>query len=130
MRKSGNTSLAICAVILMHSNKFIFTNHALERLQQRSISQSMAESVLHNPDRTETGKKPGTVKFIRTLNGRNIQIVATLLEDQRKWLVVSAWVRGEDDKVPFVWQVITLPFRFSWWLLRTLFKLIMPVAKK
>ncbi len=99
-------------------SEFIFTKHALQRLSERAISQEKAELVLRNPDKTIPGKKPNTVKFIRTLNDRNIQIVATYLEDQKKWLVVSAWVRGEDDKVPFMWQVITFPFKAVWWLLK------------
>jgi hypothetical protein len=108
----------------MPSGQFIFTKHALERLQQRSISQDTAEAVLYHPDRTEPGQKPNTVKFIRTIHGRNVQIVATYLEDQKKWLVVSAWVRGEDDKVPFAWLLITLPFKLLWWLGKKLFMLL------
>jgi len=106
--------------------EYIFTKHSLERLSQRSISQSAAESVLQHPDRTEPGKKPGTIKFVRMVNGRNVQLIATFLDDQKKWLIVSAWVRGEDDKESLVWQIITLPFKLLWksftWLLRTLFK--------
>ena len=97
---------------------FIFTKHALQRLNERSISQDAAESVLRSPDRTEPGKKPDTVKFIRVVNGRNVQLVATHLPDQKKWLVVSAWVRGEDDKVPLVWQIATLPFRIGWLIIK------------
>ncbi|CAN5308168.1 hypothetical protein BH10PAT2_BH10PAT2_3550 [soil metagenome] len=105
-------------------SSYIFTKHSLERLKQRSISQDTAESVLQHPDHTVPGKKPGTIKFVRIMNGRNIQLIATYLEDQKKWLVVSAWVRGEDDKVPFMWLLITLPFKLLWrcvkWLVRTL----------
>jgi hypothetical protein len=101
---------------------FIFTKHALERLQERAISQERAESVLRNPDKTYPGSKPNTVKFVRTLNDRNIQIVATYLDDQKKWLVVSAWVRGEDDKAPFMWQVITFPFKAAWWVIQQFLK--------
>ncbi len=103
-------------------SSYIFTKHSLERLHQRSISQDAAESVLQHPDHTEPGKKPGTVKFVRVLNGRNIQLIATYLDDQKKWLVVSAWVRGEDDKVPLMWQLLTLPFKLIWKLLVWLFK--------
>ena len=100
---------------------FIFTKHALQRLSERSISQDAAEAALRQPDRTEPGKKPGTVKFMRTLNGRNIQLVGTYLQDQKKWLIMSAWVRGEDDKVPLMWQIITLPFKLVWWLIRFIY---------
>jgi len=101
---------------------FIFTKHALQRLSERSISQALAETVLRQPDRTEPGKKPGTVKFIRVVNGRNVQLVGTFLDDQKKWLIVSAWVRGEDDKVPLTWLIITWPFKAIWWLIVWLFK--------
>jgi hypothetical protein len=101
-----------------HMAEYIFTKHALERLQQRSISQSMAEAALRQPDQTMPGKKPGTVKFIRQINDRNVQLVATFLKDQQKWLVVSAWVRGEDDKVPFSWQLVTFPFRAVAWVVK------------
>lgn len=101
---------------------FIFTKHALQRLKERSISLDQAESVLRNPSQTFPGKKVGTVKFIRDINGRNTQLVGTYLADQKKWLIVSAWVRGEDDKVPFIWQLITLPFKGLWWLIKKLFK--------
>jgi len=99
---------------------FIFTKHSLERLNQRSISQDSAESVLRNPDRTEPGKKEGTIKFIRTVHGRNVQLIATYLNDQKKWLVVSAWVRGENDKESLMWQIISLPFKGTWWLAKFL----------
>ena len=94
---------------------YIFTTHALQRLKERSISQSMAESVLQHPDKTEPGKKEHTVKFIRTLNNRNVQLVGTYLTDQKKWLIISAWVRGEEDKIPFIWLALTAPFRLLWW---------------
>ncbi len=102
-------------------SQYIFTKHSLERLQQRSISQDAAELVLRSPERTEPGKKEGTVKFVRTVNGRNVQLIATYLQDQKKWLVVSAWVRGEDDKVPLMWLILTFPFKAMWWLMKKLF---------
>ncbi len=96
----------------------IFTTHAHQRLQERSIPLSDAELALSKPDRTVPGKKPHTVKFIKQVHGRNIQLVATYLQDQDKWLVVSVWVRGEDDKVPLTWLVITAPFKLLWWLIK------------
>ncbi len=109
---------------------YIFTKHSLERLKQRSISQDAAELVLRHPDRTEPGKKAGTIKFVRNVNSRNVQLIATYLEDQKKWLIVSAWVRGEDDKVPLMWQILTLPFKAVWWLLRFVFKKATHSTKK
>ena len=103
---------------LVEYNGFIFTKHALERLQLRSVSQDDVVKVLQKPERTESMDKPGSSKFIRTLNDRQIQVVAKYLSDQKKWLIVSVWVRGEEDPTPLVWQVITLPFRLVWWVLK------------
>ena len=108
-------------------SEFIFTKHALQRLNERSISQNMAEMVLRQSDKTEPGKKPGTVKFIRRIHDRNVQLVGTYLDDQKKWLIVSAWVRGEEDKVPFIWQLLALPFRLIWWLIQ---QVIRQIGKK
>jgi hypothetical protein len=100
----------------------ILTKHARERLQQRWITESAIESVLRSPDRTEPGSKPGTTKFIRTLNGRQIQLIGTYLQDQDRWLIVSAWVRGEDDQPPLAWTIITLPFKLTWSLIKWLWR--------
>lgn len=96
----------------------ILTNHARERLKQRSIREETIESVLRSPDRTEPGSKPESVKFVRTLGGRQIHVVAKYLQDQDRWLVLSVWVRGEDDKPSLAWQMLTVPFKAAWWLVR------------
>lgn len=97
---------------------FIFTTHARQRLQQRSIPIGDAELVLRQPAQTFPGKKVNTTKFVRNVGGRNIQLVATYLQDQKKWLVVSAWVRGEEDRVPLVWHILVAPFKLMWWLIK------------
>src|SRR5258708_6649532 len=102
-------------------SEFIFTKHALQRLKERGISVDQAEMVLRNPSQTIPGKKPDTVKFMRDVNGRNMQLVGTYLADQKKWLIVSAWVRAEEDRIPLIWQVITAPFKLAWWLLKKTF---------
>lgn len=89
----------------------VFTNHALERIRLRSISQDQVQRVLANPDKTFPSDKPEQIKFIRSLNNRTIHVVAKHLPDQNKWLVVSVWVRGEDDPVPLTWKIITFPFK-------------------
>lgn len=100
---------------------FIFSTHALDRVKGRSISQDAVASVMRKPDKTYPGRKPGTTRFIRTLDDRRIHVIASYLADQKKWLVVSVWVRGEEDKQPLAWQLITLPFRVIWWLLSRFF---------
>lgn len=104
---------------------FIFTKHSLERLQSRSISQDAAVQVLKNPDTTQPTDKPSSTKFIKTLGGREIHVVATHLPQEKTWLVISVWVRGEEDKAPLMWQLITLPFRLLLKLLRFVFKRVL-----
>jgi len=78
----------------------IWTNHAMERLSKRNIHQSDALKVMQKPDKTFPGKKENSIKFIRELNGRKIHLVGSLNE-YKKWVVVTAWVRGEEDQYGF-----------------------------
>lgn len=99
----------------------ILTNHARERLSLRKMAQSDIERVMRNPDQTLPGKKSGTTKFIKKIDGRNHQVVAKLLENKKDWLVLSVWVRGEEDFNLIEW-VVLLPFRIIGWVFRQLFK--------
>lgn len=99
---------------------FIFTKHALERLDSRSITQDMVVQVLRQPDETRPADKPGSTKFIKTVHDRLVHVVATYLSDQDKWLVISVWVRGEEDKTPLVWQALTFPFKLVWYVVKKL----------
>jgi hypothetical protein len=101
---------------------FIFTKHALERLSSRSISQDAVVQVLRYPEVTEPSDKPGSTKFIKTVNNRLIHVVATHLPNQKTWLVISVWVRGEEDKESLAWQIITLPFKLIYQILRLIFE--------
>jgi hypothetical protein len=95
----------------------IFTHHAEERMQKRRIAQSDIERTISKPDKSFPGKKPGTVKFIRRIDHRNHQVVAKLLENKKDWLVLSVWVRGEDDSNWVEWLVLA-PFRLIWWIIK------------
>lgn len=99
---------------------FIFTTHALERLQARSVSQDAIVATLQHPDWTRPEPKANTTKFAKTVDHRAIQVIATWLPDKKQWLIVSVWVRGEEDKEPFSWLLITWPFRVLVWLLKFL----------
>lgn len=96
---------------------YILTKHARERLDLRAISESKLAAVLSHPDKTTPGKKAGTHKFVRQLDGREIHVVASFLDQPKKWLILSVWVRGESDPVPLMWQLLTSPFRLLWWVI-------------
>ncbi len=92
-------------------HNLVFTDHALERIRLRTISQDQVRQVLLNPDKEFPNDKSGQTKFIRRINTRIIHVVGKYLTDQKKWLIISVWVRGENDPVPLVWKLITLPFK-------------------
>lgn len=100
----------------------VWTNHALERLKRRGISQSEALSVMRKPEKSFPGKKNNSVKFIKTISGRPIHLVATM-SDQKKWVVMSAWVRGENDQWGF-------PERYIYQLVGWLGKMLTKGFKK
>ena len=80
----------------------IFTDHALERLKLRRITQDMIVTTIRQPDRKEK-EDDGDTEFIKVVNERKVHVISTYLPDERKWLVKSAWVRGEDDPQP-LWK--------------------------
>jgi hypothetical protein len=86
----------------------LFTNHALQRLKYRRITQEMVAAAIKKPDRKEL-EADGDTKFIRTIDRRSLHVVSMYLPDQKKWLVKSVWVRGEDDPRPFWLRLLMLP---------------------
>jgi len=95
----------------------IFTKHALARMKDRNITEQAVWQTLQKPELTKPEDKPNTTRFIKTINDRKYHVVATHLSETNKTLVISAWVRGEEDAVPIFWQLLTLPFKLSWRML-------------
>ncbi len=102
----------------------IFTNHAWQRLSERTITADMAVTTIEHPDKKY--QEASTTKFIKTISGRKVHVVANQDHKTGQWVVVSSWVRGEADKVPLSWQLLTAPFRVLWWILTTILKLVLP----
>lgn len=100
----------------------IFTDHALERIDSRSVTQEMVYQAVVSPTKKYPSDK--TTKFIRMVHQRKVHVVAQYLKDEHKWLVISVWVRGEDDQAPIAWRIITFPFWLVWILVKWLFRLI------
>lgn len=102
----------------------VLTNHAVERLKDRWVTPDSIWQVVNYYDK-KFSQGDGTTKFIKTVNGRRTHAIATYLRPEQKWLIVSAWVRGEDDKAPLVWQIISLPFKLAFRLLFWLLKRVL-----
>lgn len=98
----------------------IFTKHSLERMGKRSIDQDRIWQVINHP-RKVYNSSGGSKKYLKTINDRRFQVIATYLPKEKKYLVISTWVRGEDDKQGIVWTIITLPFKIIWWLISRIF---------
>ena len=69
----------------------IWTNHALERLGQRGLSQKMAGETFSRPDHQIEGKQPGTVEFQRRY-GKSLVTVIAKKNDQRECIILSCWI--------------------------------------
>lgn len=95
----------------------ILTTHASERLRQRSIdAYEVAETIAHSDKKFSDSKN--TTKFIRTFRGRKYHVVGQWKPSEQKWLVVSAWVRGENDGEPLSTTILLSPIRLIWWLVK------------
>ncbi|MDZ4764646.1 MAG: DUF4258 domain-containing protein [Chloroflexota bacterium] len=81
----------------------IFTDHAIERLQQRRITQLMVVSAIRSPDSSYI-EDDGDTKFIKTIDRRQLHVVGHWKTDQLQWLIKSAWVRGENDAKPSLFK--------------------------
>jgi hypothetical protein len=93
--------------------KVIYTKHAQERIERRSLNRTSIETTIANPDK-RWRQESNEYKFIKQQGTRRYHVVARFLPAQRAWLVISAWVRGEEDR-SILWDVLVAPFK---WLLR------------
>lgn len=69
----------------------IWTNHALQRLKNRGLSQQDAYKTFKNPDRKTVGKQLGTTEFQKEMYSSEITVIAKKNE-RNQWLILSAWV--------------------------------------
>ena len=104
----------------MRTMKVILTKHAQERMSKRTMSKLGVEETVLKPDKKITGDK-GETKFIKQQGSRQYQVIATYKPNERAWLVISAWVRGEEDQPDLLWRILTMPFKLLWSLLKILF---------
>ena len=76
------------------SNRYgglIWTNHALERLTQRNLSQEYAHLAFTHPDSTIRGKKPNTTEYQKQIDKYLVTVIATK-NDRNEWVILSCWV--------------------------------------
>lgn len=110
-------------------SKVILSKHALDRAKFRKMEIGAIEEVVLHPQK-EIDLGEGKIKFIKRIAKRNYQVIATHLNKENKWLVISVWVKGEEDRIPLIWQLLTLPFRLLWLLLKTTWQIVAKIAGK
>lgn len=69
----------------------IWTNHALERLGQRGLTQDLAWQTFNSPDCSIDGKKEGTIEYQKRFNHSLVTIIAKKNE-KNEWVILSCWI--------------------------------------
>jgi hypothetical protein len=108
--------------IIVYKN-LVFTSHAYHRALQRSIAIHQIFQTINYP-KEKIFLKENKYKFLKSINQRHYQIIAKYLSKSKQWLIISVWVRGEEDKLPLSWQVISFPFKLVAKFLLSILKLI------
>ncbi len=70
----------------------IWTNHAIQRLKERGISQSDAWATWSRPDQSRYAATRGAWIYHKTYGEEKIEVVAKKNE-RGKWLILSVWSR-------------------------------------
>jgi hypothetical protein len=74
----------------------IWTNHALERLRQRGISQGDAWATWNRPEQSRKGSgDKKTWVYYRTWDDTKIEVVAKQNE-KKEWIILSVWSNKVD----------------------------------
>lgn len=75
----------------------IWTNHALDRLRERGISQSDAWATWKNPDQSRFATTNGAWVYYKTYGDRKIEVVAKQNE-KKEWVILSVWSKQNYEK--------------------------------
>ncbi len=83
-----------------HYKGAIWTNHALERLDYRGLTQEVAAAAFQNPEHSLPGNQSGSIEYQKTIQGSLVSVVAKKNE-RNEWLILSCWanppLRGSDE---------------------------------
>ena len=70
----------------------IWTNHALDRLSERNISQGDAWVAFTKSDHSRYANTRGAWIYDKNINGWDIEVVAKQNE-RKEWIILSVWAR-------------------------------------
>lgn len=77
----------------------LWTNHALERVKQRSITQEMVWRTVNEPENQRAGKQPHSREFRRKYGERTLSVVAQPAEGHQ-WRILSCWLNPPMEGTP------------------------------
>ncbi len=75
----------------------IWTNHAIQRLQERGIKQGDAWATWKRPDQSRYAATKGAWVYYKTWGNTKIEVVAKQNE-RKEWIVLSVWSKPVFDK--------------------------------
>lgn len=80
-----------------HFGGVIWTNHALDRLNERGIKQGDAWATWKNPDQSRYGSAQGAWVYYKTYGSTKIEVVAKQ-NDKKEWVILSVWSKPVDQE--------------------------------
>jgi hypothetical protein len=89
--------LPFVKIIVMdkHYKGIIWTNHAIDRMHQRGVSQKDAYATWSNPDNSRYAESKGAWVYYKDLGNRQIEVVAKQ-NDRKEWLIISVWAKDRE----------------------------------
>lgn len=79
----------------------IFTNHAINRLYNRGLTQSDAWYTFKHPDGSLPGQTLGSQKFFKNFGDQRIEVVAKKNE-KGEWVALSCWSKYIGNGKPLI----------------------------
>lgn len=69
----------------------IFTNHALQRLDERRFPVDMVVEAFNHPDASGSAKQPGAFEYRKKFDTSTVTVIAKQNE-RGEWIVLSCWI--------------------------------------
>lgn len=68
----------------------IFTNHALQRMDERYLPKEWVSDTFHHPDDTAAAKQDG-ILYKKTFGPSTVSVIAKQNENN-EWIILSCWI--------------------------------------
>jgi hypothetical protein len=87
----------------------IWTNHVIQRLNERGISQGDAWAVWNRPEQSRYSTTKGAWIYYRTYGNNRIEVVAKQNE-KKEWIILSVWSKNvftvNKPKTKSIWRLL------------------------